>query len=131
MGVSRTYNGVEYALPKLALFYHHRNWRLAKKRKPPIEVELWPHLCSELCDLPDTNQRFGVPQDMQKDAPEEVDEDQLVELCDAIYAAAVCVRDEMNDLFLQHTNMRILDGLGKEALSVQHMKVFVYIMHCN
>ena len=94
-------HGVEYALAKLALFYHHRNWRLAKKKNLPIEFELWPHLCSEPCDLPDTNEVFEVPQDLQEDAPEEVDEDQLVEFWDAICAAGACVRDEMNDLFLQ------------------------------
>ena len=58
-----------------------------------------------------------------RDNPVDVDEEILVEVWDAICQADACVRDDMNDLFLKHPNMRVLDGFGKDAWTVKRIRV--------
>ena len=116
------WHGVEYAHAKLALFLHHRNWRIMQRKLGEPDFFLWPHECENPDHMDTTNEIFGVPAD-HCDEPVDFDEEILVEVWDAICQADACVRDDMNDLFLKHPNMRVLDGFGKDAWTVKRIRV--------
>ena len=82
----------------------------------------WPHECENPDHMDTTNEIFGVPLDHVANLIN-VDEDILVHVWDAICQAHACVRDDMNDVFLKHPNMRVLDGFAKDAWTVKHICV--------
>ena len=115
-------HGVEYANAKLATFLHHRNWRIMQRKVGQPDFFLWPHECENPDNMDTTSEISGVPPDHVAD-PIDVDEDILVEVWDAICQAGAYVRGDVNDLFLKHPNMRVLDGFGKDAWTVKRIRV--------